>query len=1115
MISEKTIQAVRDLDITTVLKPYVELVRKGSRPVGLCPFHSEKTGSFNVNPNSNLYYCFSCHRGGDGIHFVMEKENCSFMEAIGKIARDNNIPIDYIGKEQSEEYRRNAMKRESLLAALDTAQKFFFDSLRVEMDEESRVARDYAYGRWPQEYCSTSGIGYAPKDSRTFLDYCKSKGLGTDVLIDSGLVAKDEESGNIYAAFRERIMIPIRDRWGRIIAFTGRYIGSYDKTPKYKNSRNTDIYTKGETLFGIDKVFRRRDADNVIIVEGAPDVMRFQILGYDNVVASLGTAWTESQFRQLKKHYQSICFVPDSDVVEGRLYGPGFEAVMKNGAEAMRLGFDVTVRELPFEQIEITEEELSQMYPEGIPEDAVRIRPGKNDADSYLKKAEDFTDLTEKDFVVWLAEKRFCEADSIQTERNAVREIAGLLCQVKDQIVLNQIIAQLTKSYGNTKLWRDAITRARNESRKVRENVSSLSEREKQIEDLRQAGLFIRDNSYYTIGNEEEDPMLLSNFVMEPLFHISDESNGVRIFRLKNDAGDSRLLEIRESELCSLAAFQQKTGTLGNFLWFARIDSLNKVKRYLYSRTDTAERIRKLGWNSEDDIFAFGNGILVDGEFRKVDDMGIVRGADGKAFYIPATSKMYVNNHEIFQFERLMTHNETSGVTLNTFATKLIEVFGENARVALCYLFATVYRDVIFSKTRHFPILNLFGEKGTGKTTLATSLQSLFFHGIDPPNLSVTSIPAMNDRVSQAVNTLVVFDEYKNDLDIRKIGFLKGLWGGGGQTKKNTASDGVASQTIVSTGIALCGQDKPTQDMALFTRVIFLAFTKTSFSAPERKRYEELTALCNLGLTHLTVELMKHRPIFERNFSEAYSMAKKELAAKFADVKVHDRVFGNWVIPLAVFRTLETVLDLPFSYSELYDTVCKGLLNQNELANESSEVGDFWNLLDGWHSHGKFAEGVHFKIKFLKRFRSLSMKEDVEFSEAKPILYLNTAAIAPLLANRNMSAMSARSYWSTIVSYLKSHTSYLGLKQDRFTLLTANGLPDYFYETVNGQQVRKTRVIRPKALCFDYQQLKSEFNLDLETETVTDDEAFAEDGDMSSKNYDTAADRQTDLFVAD
>lgn len=171
----------------------------------------------------------------------------------------------------------------------------------------------------------------------------------------------------------------------------------------------------------------------------------------------------------------------------------------------------------------------------------------------------------------------------------------------------------------------------------------------------------------------------------------------------------------------------------------------------------------------------------------------------------------------------------------------------------------------------------------------------------------------MNDRVSQAVNTFVVLDEYKNDLDIRKIAYLKGLWGGGGQTKKNTGTDGMAAQTIVSTGVVLCGQDKPTQDMALYTRVLFLAFSKTSFSQKEKSRYEDLVALCNLGLTHLTIEILNHRELFEKNFSDTYSIVKRELAAKMEDETIHDRIFGNWVIPLATFRTLETVLDVPLT----------------------------------------------------------------------------------------------------------------------------------------------------------------------------------------------------------
>mgnify|MGYP005922601941 CR=1 FL=1 len=394
-----------------------------------------------------------------------------------------------------------------------------------------------------------------------------------------------------------------------------------------------------------------------------------------------------------------------------------------------------------------------------------------------------------------------------------------------------------------------------------------------------------------------------------------------------------------------------------------------------------------------------------------------------------------------------------------------------------------------------------FGLSGTGKTTLATSLQSFFLHGVDPPNLGVTSVPAMNDRVSQAVNTLAVLDEYKNDLDIRKIAYLKGLWGGGGQTKKNTNTDGMAAQTIVTTGVALCSQDKPTQDMALYTRVIFLAFSKTSFNQNEKRAYEDLVSVCNMGLTHLTLEILGHRELFEKNFPEIYSITKRELAAKLDNETIHDRIFGNWVIPLATFRTLETVIDVPFSYVELFDTAIKGIRNQNELAQESSEIADFWSMLQGFQTSGKCIEKAHYRIRYMKSFRPLSVKEDIEFKEARPILYLNTAAVASLFNSRNAGSTSNRSNWSTIMSYLKSHASYLGLKQDRFTILLPSGLPDYTIDIVNGEQVKKVKVNRPKALCFDYLQLKETFGLDLETEVVAEVQDMKEEMTSGYKQY--------------
>lgn len=1077
MISESVIQKVRNLTIEEVLQPYVKLSRKGSTLMGLCPFHTERTGSFSVSPHKNLFHCFSCNRGGDAITFIMEKENLSFMKAVEFIAKQHNIPVEYIQEERNEEQIAEAKHKEALLTALDSVQGYFVENLRHKDNGECSKAREYAYGRWSEEFCSMVGIGYAPKDSQAFIKYYQRKALNEELLYELGMLRQNED-GNIYAMFRQRIMIPIRNKWGRIIAYTARYIGDNKNAPKYINSATCPIYSKGENLFGIDRVSRLRNVDYIIVVEGAPDVLRMQSIGYDNTVAALGTSWTDNQFEQLKKYTTSLCFIPDSDIAEGKSYGPGFEAVMANGAAAIRKGFHTTVRELPFLKVPATDKELASEVSE--------VKYTKNDADSFIRFSEDYTSLMEKHFIIWLAQKRFLVASSLVEERKCVAEIADLLRYIKDQLVFDQCIDQLAKLHGKVKLWRDAVVQARGEARKKNDLPSSMNDLQREAELLRQFGLFVRENCYYAIGEEDEDSMRISNFIMEPLFHIEDESNGTRIFRMRNIYNVCRVIELKESELCSLSNFQQKAGSLGNYVWLAKIDKLNRVKEYLYSKTDTAERIRKLGWNGTEGFFAFGNGILVEGTFRNVDDLGIVRGVNGKAFYIPATSKIYLHNQEIFQFERLMVHENRNGVKLHDYVSRLMDVFGENASIAFCYLLSTLFRDIIFRRTRHFPILNLFGEKGTGKTTLATSLQSFFLHGIDPPNLGVTSVPAMNDRVSQAVNTLVVLDEYKNDLDTRKIAYLKGLWGGGGQTKKNTNTDGMAAQTIVTTGVALCGQDKPTQDMALYTRVIFLAFSKTSFNQMEKRHYEDLVALCNLGLTHLTVEILTHRELFEKNFSEIYSSTKRELAAKLENETIHDRIFGNWVIPLAAFRTLETVIDVPFGYTELFETAVKGIRNQNELAQESSEVADFWNMLQGFQTSGRCIDKAHYHIRYLKAFRPLSAKEDIEFMEARPVLYLNMAAVASLFNSRNMNATANRSNWSTIMSYLKSHSSYLGLKQDRFTILLPSGLPDYTIEVVNGEQVRKVKVNRPKALCFDYLQLKDAFGLELETEVITD-----------------------------
>lgn len=154
----------------------------------------------------------------------------------------------------------------------------------------------------------------------------------------------------------------------------------------------------------------------------------------------------------------------------------------------------------------------------------------------------------------------------------------------KRSIDFDQCIEQLGKLHGKVKLWRDAVTQARGEAKKKQGHGSSMNEMQREAELLRQFGLFVRENCYYAIGEKDEEPARISNFIMEPLFHIEDENNATRIFQMRNMYDVCRVIELKESELCSLSNFQQKAGSLGNYVWLAKIDKLNRVKEYLYSK---------------------------------------------------------------------------------------------------------------------------------------------------------------------------------------------------------------------------------------------------------------------------------------------------------------------------------------------------------------------------------------------------------------------------------------------------------------------------------------------------------------------------------------------------
>src|ERR1041385_1307931 len=309
-------------DIVRVISDYIQLKKAGAQNfIGLCPFHGEKTPSFSVHATRQFFHCFGCGKSGDIFKFVQEREQISFPEAVRLVAEKMGIPLPKM-QYSSESEAEDAGKRGKLIEMHEQACKFFEDQLRR---PEGAHAREYLAGRvLKEETIRTFRIGFAPDSGFPLKDYLKSE-FSETLLRESGLFSwkEGERSGAtggasapMYSKFRNRVMFPIANENGKVIAFTGRTLAKDEKSgPKYLNSPETPIYSKSRVLYNLDRAKEAiRKLGYVIIVEGQMDCIAVYSAGFHNVVASSGTAFTETQVRLLGRFSKDIVvnFDPDT-----------------------------------------------------------------------------------------------------------------------------------------------------------------------------------------------------------------------------------------------------------------------------------------------------------------------------------------------------------------------------------------------------------------------------------------------------------------------------------------------------------------------------------------------------------------------------------------------------------------------------------------------------------------------------------------------------------------------------------------------------------------------------------------------------------------------------------
>ena len=448
MITDESIQLVKDTArVEDIVGDYVSLKRRGQNMIGLCPFHGEKTPSFNVRPSHNTYKCFGCGEGGDSINFLMTLEQLTYPEAIRKIAARYNIKLEE--KAVSQEVREERQVKEALILVNEFAQKWYEDQL-YNTDEGKSIGLSYFKGRgFRRDVMEKFGLGFAPTGRNGLLNAAVAAGYKEEQLEQLGLVRNRKDF------FWDRVMFTIHNLQGKPIAFAGRILKKDVKAPKYVNSPESEVYHKSDVLYGLYQARQSvRKLDNVYMVEGYTDVISLHQHGVHNVVATSGTSLTPGQARLVKRQTENVTLLYDGD---------------KAGIKAALRGVDV-------------------LLVEGLNVRVV-ILPDGEDPDSYMQKVgvtafEEYLTSKRRDFLFFKADLLLEEAgDDVAARSAAIRSSIATLALVEDPLKRAGYLQQFTGRLGLEEsllinLVNQAVAERREKVKKDQEREARRKERE-------------------------------------------------------------------------------------------------------------------------------------------------------------------------------------------------------------------------------------------------------------------------------------------------------------------------------------------------------------------------------------------------------------------------------------------------------------------------------------------------------------------------------------------------------------------------------------------------------------------------------------------------------------
>jgi DNA primase len=892
------------LDLVQVVSEHVKLKKTGRSYIGLCPFHSEKTASFHVFEEKGYFRCFGCQTHGDVLDFLVKQRNVTLTELIADLAEKNGLVHPLIAEEKVDP---TYFQLEALYQVNAWAQSVF-------VSDQTRIAETLAALNRPllAETIHHFGIGFCHENvlSESYLRASQD----VHMLKEAGII-KATESGKCYDIFRNRLIFSIKTAKGKIAGFSGRSTAiEKSKSSKYLNSCESSVYQKSKLFFGLEENFTAISGKKeVILVEGAFDVLAVWESGLKHVVATCGTAVTQSHAEKIAKIAEKVVLFFDGDAA-------GLKATVSAWQLLESYGVFVRVCKLP----------------NGHDPDSWYRNVGEA---AFLRYFEENT----VDAICWFVQQSAQITDLAEKHKHLLQANEYLQTTPFQHIIVDWRKRLIEQNADFVHVFQGfSANSANSESKSFDFSDTDLN-------------LFAMDGKYYI--KVKGKLRCISNFILIPMYYISNNAEKFRVFQVINADGFS--VEIRMDGSCwtQLDKFCKVLIDEGNFVFDGTKADMNKLKRKYFGELENAIALDRLGYNHEFRIYAWANGLYHQGKFfPKERNTQLAQIAD-KIFYLP----------QLTREQRQFCYHKNS-LTVQDVFQGMSSVFaeGSNGTLAILYMFASTFQEVIFEKCKYFPLLFGFGIPSSGKSTIARKLLSFYGHPQKQINLSASTPVGMYRQSAFMYNAIVWMDEYKNGLKPNVIEFLKGLYDGAGNLRGAYTNTNETINLVVSNGIIITGQDLPTHDPALLSRVILMEFNKKHFSEQERKVFSGFEKAIGYGIGHLISELSDETDFITTQFVDAHTRAiallEKE-AQSNKDLENNTRIIANYAVLLAIGLLVRLKFELPTQFEDLMrKAVLSAMIRHLELQGGNDDIAQFWEIFERLVEIGELRTGDHFKV---------------------------------------------------------------------------------------------------------------------------------------------------------